>query len=171
MERSVLAVAERPEASARGVIFVCLGNICRSPTGEGVLRQLVAAQGLEAQIPVESAGTLEHMVGAPRDARMRAAAARRGYLLEGRAQTFCSPDFERFALIVAMDRANLEVLYALDPQARYRDKTRLLSSFLPAGTPLDVPDPYRGGAEGFERVLDLIEAACPVILRQLLPER
>lgn len=151
------------------VLFVCLGNICRSPTGEGVLRQLVAAQGLEAHIPVASAGTLEHMVGAPRDARMCEAAARRGYRLEGRARTFCGADFERFALVVAMDRSNLEVLHALDPRERHRDKTRLLSSFLPPGAPLDVPDPYHGGAEGFERVLDMIEAACPVILRELLP--
>lgn len=163
--------AESPAATPRSVIFVCLGNICRSPAGKGVLRQLVAAQGLEQRVYVDSAGTLEQTVGAPPDARMRAAAARRGYPLEGRARVFTPADFDLFDLVVAMDRSNREDLYALDPAAQYRDKVKLLSAFLPASAPPDVPDPYQGGPEGFERVLDLIEAACPVILHELLPNR
>ncbi|MBK6847712.1 MAG: low molecular weight phosphotyrosine protein phosphatase [Proteobacteria bacterium] len=158
-------------ARPRRVIFVCLGNICRSPAGHGIMRQLVAAQGLDERVQVDSAGTLEHMAGTPPDPRMKAAAARRGYHLDGRARAFSRADFDRFDLVVAMDRSNREDLHALDPAGQYRDKVKLLSAFLPPSAPPDVPDPYHGGAEGFERVLDLIEAACPAILHELLPER
>ena len=151
--------------SKKSVLFVCMGNICRSPTGEGVMRQLLAEHGLDGEIHVDSAGTIAYHEGDPPDARMRAAAARRGYELEGRARQITARDAARFDLIIAMDRSNhADVVEQLDGHTA---DVRLLSDFLDAG-PVDVPDPYYGGAQGFERALDMIEAACPHILEHLL---
>lgn len=149
----------------RRVLFVCMGNICRSPTAEGLFRRLVAERGLDDTIEVDSAGTLSYHQGEPPDARMREAAARRGYELGGTARAVAAVDFERFDLIVAMDRDNLRDLEAEAGTARSR--LRLFSDFLPAGSPVDVPDPYYGGASGFDRVLDLVEVGCPALLAEL----
>ncbi|MEM1177442.1 MAG: low molecular weight protein-tyrosine-phosphatase [Acidobacteriota bacterium] len=152
---------------SRSVLFVCMGNICRSPTGEGLFRHVAAEHGVAGEIEIESAGTIGYHAGAPPDARMRRAARRRGYLLEGSARQVEPSDFQRFDLIVAMDRDNLADLRAAAPSGA-KAEIRLLSSFLPPGSPADVPDPYYGGEQGFETVIDMIEAACPAVLEHLV---
>ncbi len=151
------------------VLFVCLGNICRSPTAEAVMRGLLAERGLEDRVEVDSAGTIAYHAGEGADERMQRAAAERGYVLESIARQVEPEDFERFDLIVAMDQSNHEELELMAPDGSGH-KVRLLSEFLPEGEPRDVPDPYWGGAQGFERVLDLIEEACPHIVDELLGE-
>jgi len=151
------------------ILFVCLGNICRSPTAEGVMRHRVRAEGLEDAIEVESAGTGSWHVGAPPDERATAAAARREIALEGAARTVEPEDFERFDLILAMDAENRRDLLRIAPDDT-RDKVRLLREFDPhsRGEPdLDVPDPYYGGERGFEEVLDLVDAATRGLLDEL----
>ena len=145
------------------ILFVCLGNICRSPTAEGVMRRLVEEQGLQDQIEIDSAGTGGWHVGAPPDRRATEAARRRGTTLEGAARRFDpAVDFDRFDLIVAMDAENRRDLLALAPDEEARAKVRM---FLAGDR--DVPDPYYGGADGFERVLDLVEDASASLLRAL----
>jgi protein-tyrosine phosphatase len=143
------------------ILFVCMGNICRSPTAEGVMRRLVADAGLDDVIEIDSAGTGGWHAGEPPDARAATAARRRGVTLEGGARQVRPEDFDRFDLIVAMDRGNLRELRALAPGDGAREKLRLLV----AGQ--DVPDPYYGGDRGFETVLDMVEAACRELLDEL----
>jgi len=141
-----------------GVLFVCMGNICRSPTAEGVFRQLVREAGLEHRIHIDSAGTHGYHVGEAPDPRSQRAALRRGIDLSGlRARQVASDDFVRFDWVLAMDLANLAHLQRLCPP-EHGDKVRLLLSFADEVDELEVPDPYYGGASGFERVLDLVEA-------------
>ena len=149
------------------ILFVCLGNICRSPTAAGVVRTLAAREAPELSIEVDSAGTAAYHVGEPPDPRTRQAAARRGYDLSAlRARIVEPADFERFDLIVAMDRENLRVLRQRAPPAAH-ERLRLLLEFAPEAGPEDVPDPYYGGPNGFEEVLDLIEAAARGLLAHL----
>ncbi len=157
--------------SQPGVLFVCMGNICRSPAAEGVFRHLVHERGLNGSVRIDSAGTIGHHAGQPADARMRRAADRRGYDLASRARKVDADDLRGFSLVVAMDRANVDDLEALHGGAS--DRVRLLGEFLPDemqnhGGPPDVPDPYYGGDYGFEQVLDMVEAACPAILDAVL---
>ena len=151
------------------LLFVCMGNICRSPTAEGVMRRLLRDEGLEAAVEVDSAGTGSWHIGDPPDARATAAAQARGTVLEGAARQVERADFADFDLILAADRRNLRDLQAIvPPDARAR--VHLLREFDPAseGAPdLDVPDPYYGGDDGFEHVLDLVEAACRGLLDDL----
>jgi protein-tyrosine phosphatase len=155
----------------RKVLMVCMGNICRSPTAEGVLRRKLREAGLHELVVVDSAGTHSYHVGEPPDHRAVEHAKRRGYDLSAlRARQVSDADFERFDLILAMDRENLGELRAVAPGARARAKVRLLREFDPAsagGEDLDVPDPYYGGARGFETVLDLVAAACGGLLDDL----
>jgi protein-tyrosine phosphatase len=144
------------------ILFVCLGNICRSPTAEGVMRRLVREQGLEDQIEIDSAGTGGWHVGAPPDARATEAARRRGTTLEGAARRFEIADFERFDLILAMDAENRRDLLAIAPDDEARAKVRMFR----AGD-LDVPDPYYGGDDGFDEVLDLVEEAARDLLAEI----
>jgi protein-tyrosine phosphatase len=149
------------------ILFVCLGNICRSPTAEAVLRELAAREAPELTLEVDSAGTAEYHVGQPPDPRTRAAAARRGYDLSAlRARTVESTDFERFDLILAMDRDNLKALRRRAPSDTH-ERLRLFLEFSPDAAPEDVPDPYYGGPNGFEEVLDLVEAATRGLLKHL----
>lgn len=144
------------------ILFVCLGNICRSPTAEGVMRHVVREEGLEDQIEIDSAGTGGWHVGAPPDARATAAAHRRDIVLEGAARKFSPDDFDAFDLILAMDSDNARDMLALAPSEEAAAKVRLLREFDPASDgsgELDVPDPFYGGDDGFEQVLELIEAA------------
>lgn len=147
------------------ICFVCLGNICRSPTAEGVMRALVTEAGLAGTIVIDSAGTGSWHIGEQPDPRTREAAARRGIELEHLARQFTRADFDRFDLVLAMDRANLEVLERL-AGARTRPAVRLLRSFDPtAPEGAEVPDPYyAGGRAGFEEVLDQCERACAGLL-------
>ena len=150
------------------VLFVCLGNICRSPTAEGVLRALAAREAPELDLVVDSAGTAGYHVGEPPDPRTQQAAARRGYELGTlRARVIEPADFERFDLILAMDRENLKVLRRRAPPQAH-ERLRLLLEFAPDATPADVPDPYYGGPNGFEEVLDLVEVAARGLLAHLL---
>jgi protein-tyrosine phosphatase len=147
-----------------------MGNICRSPTAEGVMRSLVREAGLEDEIEIDSAGTGDWHVGHPPDERATTAARGRGVVLEGAARQVGPEDFERFDLVLAADRENLRFLRALAPDEEARAKVRLLREFDPdsAGAPdLDVPDPYYGGPDGFDSVLDLVEAACRGLLDEV----
>jgi low molecular weight protein-tyrosine phosphatase len=153
------------------VLFVCLGNICRSPTAEGVVRHLIREQGLEDQIEIDSAGTGGWHVGHPPDERATDAAKRRGIALGGSARRFDpAADFQSFDLILAMDEDNRRDLLALAPDDEARAKVRMFREFDPAsrdGGDLDVPDPYYGGEQGFEHVLDLVDAAARGLLDQI----
>jgi protein-tyrosine phosphatase len=152
------------------LLFVCLGNICRSPTAEGVMRELLAREGLADEVEVDSAGTGEWHVGSPPDTRARAAARGRGFTLGGAARTVTREDFEEFDVLLAMDRSNFEDLLAIAPDEDARAKVRLLREFDDASASagaLEVPDPYYGAAGGFEEVLDIVHAACAGLLAQI----
>lgn len=154
-------------SSERRVLFVCMGNICRSPTAEGVFRKLVAERALPFPVHVESAGTHAYHVGHPPDPRAVRAAQERGVDLSSqRARQVTLEDFERFELVLAMDEANREALLELCP-VEHRDRIRLLLEFAPQAGRAEVPDPYYGGSNGFERVLDLVEEAAAGLLAHL----
>jgi protein-tyrosine phosphatase len=162
-----------PPAPVR-LLFVCLGNICRSPTAEGVMRSLVARAGLAEQIEIDSAGTGSWHLGSPPDARASQTAQTRGIELSGSARQVGIADFEDFDLLIAMDRSNLRDLRALSPGHAEREKVRLLREFDPhsaGGEDLDVPDPYYGDGDGFDVVLDLVEAACAGLLAEIVAGR
>jgi protein-tyrosine phosphatase len=148
------------------ILFVCLGNICRSPTAEAVMRGLVAEAGLDGEVEVESAGTGSWHLGDPPDPRAVAAAAERGVELDGAARQVTEADFERFDLLIAMDRSNRDGLLRLAPDEDARGRVRLLSDFGDGG-PADVPDPYYGGEEGFAEVLGIVERRCTALLDEI----
>ena len=154
------------------VCFVCSGNICRSPTAEAVLRRQLAEAGLDGQVVVDSAGLGDWHVGEGADHRAAAALRQRGYpAREHRARQFRAADFAERDLVVALDAGHERGLRALAPTPADRDKVRLLRSYDRAAAAgrgeLDVPDPYYGGADGFEHVLDLVEAACRGLLAEV----
>jgi len=152
------------------LLFVCLGNICRSPTAEGVMRSLVQDAGLEGEIVVDSAGTGAWHVGNPPDERASAAALARGISLGGRARQVLGEDYDRFDLLIGMDRSNVADLISAAPREDARERVRLLRQFDPGSggaRDLDVPDPYYGGASGFADVFDLVYAACDGLLTQI----
>lgn len=151
----------------RRVLFVCLGNICRSPTAEGVLRAIAAREFPSLSIDIDSAGTADYHAGEPPDRRTVAAARRRGYDLAGlRARQLQPADFNRFDMVLAMDRSNLaEIESRRPPHAPAR--LALFLEFAPESSVAEVPDPYYGGIEDFERVLDLCEAAARGLLAHL----
>ena len=146
-----------------------MGNICRSPTAEGIFRKVVMEAGLAEQIHIESAGTHAFHSGAPPDHRAQAAALRRGVTLTHiRARRIADTDFETFDYIFAMDKDNLSELLERAPEA-YRDKVMLFLDFAGTGRAAEVPDPYYGGASGFELVLDLVEQASQRRLQRIQP--
>jgi protein-tyrosine phosphatase len=152
------------------ILFVCLGNICRSPTAEAVMRGVAAREAPTLAITVDSAGTANYHRGAPPDRRSQAAARRRDYeLAHLRARRVRDEDFAAFDLILAMDRSNLQALLARAPPATH-GKIGLFLDYAPEQPVREVPDPYYGGGNGFEDVLDLIEAAARGVLRHLLAQ-
>jgi protein-tyrosine phosphatase len=150
------------------LLFVCLGNICRSPSAENIMNYLVAQNHLESQFECDSAGTSNYHVGNPPDRRMAAAAMRRGIQLSGRARQFQKSDFEAFDLILAMDQANQQDILALDPEGKYWHKVKLMCDFCSTHNDQDVPDPYYGGSEGFNYVIDLLLDACEGLLNDVI---
>jgi len=150
---------DRSQRRIASVLFICTGNICRSPTAEGVLRHLASERSLELRI--ESAGVGDWHIGDPPDERALRHARSRGYDLSAqRARQVRAQDFEEFDMILAMDRGHLKALQRIAPP-HHHAKIRL---FVPD---FDVPDPYYGGAEGFEKVLDLVEERCRALLDEL----
>jgi protein-tyrosine phosphatase len=149
------------------ICFVCLGNICRSPTAHGVMERVVADAGLGASVVIDSAGTAAYHIGELPDERSRTAARRRGVELDHLARQFTRADLDRFDLVIAMDRQNLQHLKALRG-GRTAPEVVLLRSFDPTAAPgAEVPDPWAGGERGFEEVLDQCERACKGLLAHL----
>ncbi len=148
------------------ILFVCLGNICRSPAAEGVMRKL--SDGLPLEIA--SAGTAGYHIGELPDSRMRSHARKRGYELVSRARQFDpAKDFAAYDMIIAMDEQNLRDLQAMDRSKQYRAKLSLMTDYNTSMKVRGVPDPYYGGPEGFEHVLDILEDACGGLLKTLAP--
>ena len=147
------------------LLFVCLGNICRSPTAENVMNHLVEKAGLSDSIHCDSAGTSSYHIGSRPDSRMSAAAnALLGIKLCGKARQFSSADFENFDLILAMDRENYRNILSMDSSGKYQDKVRLMCDYCRSYSLKEVPDPYYGGKEGFNQVVDLLVDACGGLL-------
>lgn len=153
------------------VVFVCTGNICRSPTAEAVFRHMVAEAGFAKRIAVDSAGTHDYHIGEPPDPRSQQHAAKRGYDLSAqRARRIAESDFAEFDLVLAMDRGHLRLLQAAAP-VHLRDRIRLFMEYAPGFKLADVPDPYYGAAGGFEAVLDMIEEGSRNLLETIVREK
>ncbi len=149
------------------VVFVCMGNICRSPTAEAVFRQYVERAGLENQIVIDSAGTHDYHIGAPPDSRTQRAAQQRGFdMTDLRGRQVQAEDFSRFDYVLAMDKANLSILDKLMPQGS-ATQAQLFLEFAHYHVEREVPDPYYGGEDGFERVLDMVEDAAAGLLQHI----
>ncbi|HEX3855431.1 MAG TPA: low molecular weight protein-tyrosine-phosphatase [Polyangiaceae bacterium] len=154
------------------VCFVCLGNICRSPTAEGVFRHLVAEAGLSSAFEIDSAGTAAYHNGEPPDHRARAAGKRAGISVSGQARQFVATDFARFDHVIAMDFANAKDLRRIAATDEASAKIRLLRSFDPAAPEnAPVPDPYYGEDHGFDDVLELCRTACRHLLEEIRKDR
>lgn len=147
------------------LLFVCLGNICRSPSAENIMKHLIKEQDLEKEIICDSAGTSSYHIGSHPDRRMTAAAIRKGISLKGRARQFEISDFENFDLILAMDKDNYRDILYLDREGKYKDKVRLMCDFTRYHSQTEVPDPYYGGVDGFNQVIDLLLDACGGLLK------
>lgn len=149
------------------ILFVCMGNICRSPAAEAIMRDLVEKTNLTHEINCDSAGTCDYHVGEPSDSRMIEQGKKRGYNLDHSARHFTSKDFEEFDLILAMDHNNFSNITRLDKEKKYQHKVRLFTDFCTEHDHEEVPDPYYGGIHGFDLVLDIIEDGCKNILKYL----
>lgn len=150
------------------VCFVCLGNICRSPTAEAVFRRFVNESHLSEKFAIDSAGTGNYHLGEAPDIRAKTAGMRRGYELSGKARQLTVQDFDRFDYILAMDHDNLKALRKLSPNEEAKEKICLLRSFdATAEVGAEVPDPYYGGERGFDTVIDICERACRGLLEKI----
>ncbi|KAI4340449.1 hypothetical protein MLD38_025281 [Melastoma candidum] len=158
------------------VLFVCLGNICRSPAAEGVFRDIVKRRGLDGEFGIDSAGTIDYHEGNPADPRMRAAAKKRGVEITSISRPIRPSDFQDFDIILAMDKQNRDDILRAFNKWKVRDglpedgykKVRLMCSYCKKHDESEVPDPYYGGPQGFETVLDLLEDACESLLESIL---
>ena len=149
------------------ILFVCMGNICRSPTAHGVFRDLVERHGLSDQVVIDSAGTHAYHVGSPPDRRAQETALRRGVnLSDVEARHVETEDFERFDYVIAMDQDNYMSLSKKCPDAHV-NKIYMLMDFAPSSRTREVPDPYYGGASGFERVFDLVQSASEGLVEEI----
>jgi len=149
----------------QSVLFVCMGNICRSATAEGIFRKLVSEAGRNAEFDIDSAGTIDYHSGSSADPRMRAAAQARGYSLDGRARQIEPSDFSRFDLIVTMDDANFSDVQAMDDGSGAQIVR--MCDYCEAHDETEVPDPNYGGEQGFVTVIDILEDACGNLLKQV----
>ncbi|HUH06896.1 MAG TPA: low molecular weight protein-tyrosine-phosphatase [Egibacteraceae bacterium] len=150
------------------LLLVCLGNICRSPTAEAAVREALAQAGVTAGVEVDSAGLGDWHIGCPPDERMIAAAGAVGLRLEGKARLFQREDFDKFDLILVMDRENLAGVLALAPDAAASARVALFREFEDAADAEEVPDPYYGGEQGFARVVEIARAGARGLVRQLI---
>lgn len=149
------------------VLFVCLGNICRSPLAEGVLLQMIREKGLENQIRVDSAGTSNYHIGDSPDPRTMKNARDNNIILTSKARQFSAEDFSSFDYILAMDHSNYHNILRLDPRQRHMNKVMLLRQFDPQDKGADVPDPYFGGEDGFEQVFEIVHRSVDHFLSHL----
>lgn len=158
--------------SKKSILFVCLGNICRSPAADGIFHHLVAGRGIADHYFIDSAGTYGGHAGSLPDERMRQAAAKRGYQLTHRARRLTEVDFERFDRIIVMDDANYENAHRLAPSREAANRISRMTDYCRRHPDAHyVPDPYYEGHEGFEQVLNLLEDACEGLLEELEGER
>ena len=149
------------------LLFVCLGNICRSPSAENIMNHLIQEAGLADKIICDSAGTSAYHIGSVPDRRMNSAAQEQGIELVGRARQFKPQDFERFDLILAMDRENYRDIMYLDGEGKYQDKVKMMCGYASDHPDKDVPDPYYGGEAGFRYVIELLFDACGGLLAEV----
>ncbi|NEQ53458.1 MAG: low molecular weight phosphotyrosine protein phosphatase [Leptolyngbya sp. SIO3F4] len=149
------------------LLFVCLGNICRSPSAENIMNYLLEQRGLQQQVSCDSAGTSSYHIGSSPDSRMTVAAKKRGIKLVGRARQFTVADFDQFDLILAMDDSNYRNILSLDSSDKYGHKVKRMCDFCREHPDREVPDPYYGGADGFDYVIDLLMDACDGLLQEL----
>ena len=149
------------------ILFVCMGNICRSPCAEGIMQFLIKQQGLEDEIECDSAGTIDYHQGDSADSRMQEYAGMRGYELNSTARKFILQDFENFDWIITMDENNYIQIRLLDPNNSFTHKIRRMTDFCEITKISSVPDPYYGGSRGFETVIDILEDACGGFLKYL----
>ena len=153
------------------LLFVCLGNICRSPSAENIMNHLIKERALDNQIICDSAGTSAYHIGSTPDRRMNAAAQKQGIELVGKARKFRAIDFEKFDLILAMDRSNYQDILYLDRVGEYQDKVQMICNFATTHKDKEVPDPYYGGQDGFNYVIDLLFDCCSGLLDYLVKEK
>ena len=153
------------------ILFVCLGNICRSSSAEEIMRTLVKKAGLEHEIEVDSAGILSYHEGEVPDSRLRMHASRRGYDLKHRSRPVKTMDFFEFDMLIGMDDRNIQDLTDRSPDLDSLKKIHRMTDFCRTKVVDHVPDPYYGGAQGFENVLDILEDACEGLLISLTPDK
>jgi protein-tyrosine phosphatase len=157
----------RPPRIPHSILFVCLGNICRSPAAEIIFRKQSADAGLADSFHIDSAGTIGHHAGSPPDPRMSEALHRRGYVVSGHSRKIRKEDLRNFDLIVTMDESNLADVRWLDPECRFHEKIRPFMEFCSLHSDPRVPDPYYGGQRGFDHVITMLEDGCEGILTEL----
>ncbi|KAJ4832180.1 hypothetical protein Tsubulata_008998 [Turnera subulata] len=173
-----MASSTEAETKPFSVLFVCLGNICRSPAAEGVFTDIVKKRSLDTKFKIDSAGTINYHEGNPADPRMRAASKKRGIEITSISRPIRPSDFRDFDIILAMDRQNREDILEAFNRWKFREtlpedahkKVKLMCSFCKKHDESEVPDPYYGGPQGFEKVLDLLEDACESLLDSVLEE-
>lgn len=166
---SKLIQREITEENPYKIVFVCLGNICRSPTGEGVMQHLVNEQGLQHYFEIDSAGTSAWHAGEPANSKSRSVAESYGVKLLSRARQAVTDDFDYFDLVIAMDRSNRSDLMALAKNKQQREKIIMLRDFDSDPEDGDVPDPYYGGMSGFDNVFFIVKRSCEALLDELKP--
>lgn len=149
------------------ICFVCLGNICRSPTAEGIFQHLVNERGLQPYFYIDSAGTSAYHIGEPANSKSRDVAHKHGVELRSRARRFTVADLEEFDMILAMDHENLHNIRQLDSRKQYSGKIKLMRNFDPEPGDGAVPDPYYGGMDGFQHVFDVVKRSCESLLDEL----
>jgi protein-tyrosine phosphatase len=150
------------------LLFVCLGNICRSPSAENIMNHLISEAGLSTKIICDSAGTSGYHVGAAPDRRMSMAAKKRGLKLIGQSRQLKPADLQSFDLILAMDRENYQDILYLDREGKYEEKIHMICDFAMEKADKEIPDPYYGGADGFDYVIDLLYDACAGLLNYVV---